>query len=613
MEIFILDFESFFSDDYTLKKLSTEAYIRDFRFEAHGVAVKRLSTNQSIWVPKPALKAFFNAYRSLLNRSAIICHHSQFDGLILSHHYDIRPAFWYCTLCMARLELGNHLSASLDKVREFFGLPFKRTPYHIFKGQHWEDLSPHDQQQIGEGAIDEVESIGQISQGFLLGNAQKRVFPFPREELYLIDQTIRMFTEPVLIGDKKLLMNIWEEEEANKARRLELLDVNDDDLQSPGRFTKLLEDAGVEIEYKTGKNDNLIPAFAKTDDFMQDLLEDEDDYVRGLVEARLALKSTALQTRAETIFNMAVRGALCVYLRYCGALTTRWAGGDRTNYQNLKRRHRIRQHVQAPEGYAIYVPDQSQIECRLLNYLAKQEDVVERFRRKEDPYIFIASKFYRRPITKEDEAERGMGKQLELSCGYMTGPVRFQATAKAGTYGPKVFLPMDECVRAVKLYRDDHPQVKKYWQEGGLVLEILAAGGQYDWGPMHVENHRIWLPNGTWLNYDTLEWHPGDEVWERGWRLKTRHGWQRMYGAKLVEHTTQALGRVLAGQAMARIGRAGIRVTGMSHDELWPIITEDQYRQGACEFMLDEMRRVPDWLPGCPLDAEGKLGKRYPK
>ena len=40
LRIVAVDYETFFSEEYTLKKLSTEAYIRDSRFEAHGAAIK---------------------------------------------------------------------------------------------------------------------------------------------------------------------------------------------------------------------------------------------------------------------------------------------------------------------------------------------------------------------------------------------------------------------------------------------------------------------------------------------------------------------------------------------------------------------------------------------
>lgn len=115
-------------------------------------------------------------------------------------------------------------------------------------------------------------------------------------------------------------------------------------------FTQLLTEAGVDVEYKQGKN-GPIPAFAKTDDFMRELLEDPDDYIRGLAEGRLKMKSTFMQTRAETLGWTASRGALPVYLNYSGAGTLRVSGGDKCNWLNFKRQSDIRKSVLAPEFY----------------------------------------------------------------------------------------------------------------------------------------------------------------------------------------------------------------------------------------------------------------------
>jgi DNA polymerase len=96
----------------------------------------------------------------------------------------------------------------------------------------------------------------------------------------------------------------------------------------------------VEPETKITEKENEIYAFAKSDSFMQELLQHENPRVVALAEARLGVKSSLLQTRAETLGYMARRGPLCVYLKMYGAHTTRWAGGDASNFQNLKRRSR---------------------------------------------------------------------------------------------------------------------------------------------------------------------------------------------------------------------------------------------------------------------------------
>ena len=152
-----------------------------------------------------------------------------------------------------------------------------------------------------------------------------------------------------------------------------------------------------------------------------------------------------------------------------------------------------------------------------------------------------------------------------------------------------------------------------YWKQADWILAQLAQGHSGTWGPMEYRDGKIYLPNGAPLLYDTLEWHVNPDTGEAGWRRKTRNGWDKMYGAKLVEQTTQALARVTASQAMLRIRKSGLPVVGTSHDEAWVLIPDNGHSAEAAEYCREEMKRVPYWLPGIPLDAEVKVGQRYSK
>lgn len=321
MRFIVADWETYFdSKEYTLSKMTTESYIRDPRFEAHGCAIKWSPDLPAKWWNRHELPALF----AQVNWSDVfmIHHHAQFDSLIESHHYNIHPKMIGCTLSMARLMIGNHLSVSLESVRKHFGIPSKTTPYNLFNGKRWDELSPAVQQQIGVGACDEVESIFSIFQRFMADG-------FPVEELEVVDLTVKMFSEPVLRADVNLLAAVWEREAALKTQRMEALGVTSADLQSAARFVELLRAEGVEVEQKDGKN-GPIWALAKTDQFLRDLLEHDNEHIRLLAEARVGAKSTLMQTRAETLGSMSQRGggSLPVYLRYCGAHTSRWSGGD---------------------------------------------------------------------------------------------------------------------------------------------------------------------------------------------------------------------------------------------------------------------------------------------
>jgi hypothetical protein len=624
MRFVTADWESMYSSkDYTLKKLSTEEYIRDPRFEAHGVAIKWNPDTPARWYDER--QARYILAQEDWSDVFMIHHHAQFDSLIESHHYNVHPRMIGCTLSMARLMLGNHLSVSLEQVRKHFGIPPKTTPYGAFDGKHWHELTPEVQAQMADGAIDEVESIWKI---FCLFMQQG----FPREELAVVDTTIKMFSQPVLRGDVNLLADIWEKENASKHERLAALNISAGELQSSTKFCDLLRAEGLDIEYKQGKN-GPIPAIAKTDEFMRELLEDEDPRVRALAEARLGEKSTLMQTRAETLGFMAQRGPLCVYLKYCGTGTLRPSGGDGGNFLNMKRQSALRRTVMAPEGYLLGPIDSSQIEFRVGMYLAKQESVLDQLRRNEDPYVDIASEFYGEKIYKpakddprrvEMEQKRGAGKQAKLMCQYGAAGLQFQKTAKAGLYGPPIKMSIEDADRFVQLYRNMHPQMcaKNYglWAQCERIIARLAGGPPLDWNIFHVRDGKIFLPTGHPLNYMSLEFYVPTEDeqvrdFERSgyWRMRTRQGWKKMWGSKLVQNLCEAVSRVIVSQAMNRITGMGYRVLNWPYDELLLLIPKDGKEEQHMERCAIEMKRTPDWLPGIPLDAEWSLGERYSK
>jgi DNA polymerase len=619
----VLDFETFFSDDYTLKKMTTEAYVRDPRFEALGCGLHLVETGRSTFLEGPEVEIGLKCID--WSDTAVLAHHAQFDGLILSHHYGIKPRFWYDTLSMARLALGVHLSVSLGNLAQHFGLEGKSVPYNEFRGKRFADLDRDLLGRLGAGCLHDCALTLDIFKRLSQSNEN----PFPQDEYQVIDTTIRMFTEPVLEADIDLLGEIWIEEEKRRVGLLSELGATAKEIGSNETFIALLEAEGVEIEYKAGKN-GPIPAFAKTDPFMEELLEDVNPRVQALAAARLGIKSTIDQTRAERFGWMASRGRSPVYLRYCGAHTTRWSGGDGVNWQNLRRGGKLRAAIKAPPGAVLVVVDSSQIECRILNEFAGQDDVVERFRQWDatgdssyDPYIVNATAIYGRPITRADKAERGTGKQIELSCGFGAGDATIQKTARLGTYGPPVIIDL-ETARDWKLfYRRGHQRVELLWQQAEVALSRMLNFVNFDWGPLQVRcdeatgRRRISLPGCAELIYDSLEWHnptADDPAWlEPGWRVKTRRGFPtKMYGAKLVENVVQYMARMVISQAANRIVKYGIKIATTTHDELVGVVPLDSGQQ-AYEVMVTEMCRPPVWMPNLPLAAEGGVSERYEK
>lgn len=585
-----LDFETFFDvkGGYTLKKMTTEAYVRDSRLEVHGCAIK-VDDGETFWVEGTMLRETFSKID--WQRSAVLCHHAQFDGLILGHCYHVRPALWLDTLSMARLLLGNHMSVSLDALAKEFGLGAKSVPYAAFDGRHWQDIPLEIRKQVASGACQDVDLTFNLF--------TKHLAPrFPRSEYSLVDATIRMFTEPCLDAIPGDLERVEQIENSHKRDLLHRIGIEDpSELRSPEAFAARLRELEIEPQLKNGKNGDIY-AFAATDPFMEELLQSQDDEIVALAEARLAVQSSIRETRTRRLIGMAARGPLPVYLTYAGAATTRWSGGDKVNWQNLP--PELQTCIcAAREDETLVVVDASQIECRLLNYMAGQSDVVERFRRGEDPYLHVASAFYKRTITREDKLERQVGKVLELQCGYGSGGDKIRRTLriKAG-----LVLDWAEGMLARDAYRETHSEVVRYWQHADYILRCLDNRYYTSWGPMQVRDGCLWLPNGCPLIYDTLKWG------EDGWVVKRRSGWHKLYGAKLVENVIQALARVYIAEKMNAITSQGIKIALMTHDDL-VIVAKRDIASDMFRWLQELMCHPPVWASDIPLGSEGHIGR----
>ena len=88
MSIITIDFETYYSREFSLSKMTTEAYVRDSRFEVIGVAVK-VDGNPTTWYAGSDVGGFLNDID--YTDHAILCHNTMFDGAILSWLYNIKP------------------------------------------------------------------------------------------------------------------------------------------------------------------------------------------------------------------------------------------------------------------------------------------------------------------------------------------------------------------------------------------------------------------------------------------------------------------------------------------------------------------------------------------
>ncbi|HEX8838280.1 MAG TPA: hypothetical protein VF748_15160, partial [Candidatus Acidoferrum sp.] len=257
MKIVTVDFETYFDDDYTLKKLTTEEYIRDPRFEALGCAV--YDPPNSNWFLPDQMKELCEAWRSQQRNGikiTVLAHHAHFDGLILNEHFDFRPDLWLDTLSMGRVVFDSGLRLGLDDIAQRLDLRPKSVPYDAFKGQHWRDLDVAVQNAVADGALHDCNLTREAAGIMLSGGHPAVPYAFPASELPVIDLTIRMFTEPTLVGDLDSLGEAWvAEQRAVKDLFARLSDVFGQPvtpalLRKDDHFAVLLDELGVEPALK---------------------------------------------------------------------------------------------------------------------------------------------------------------------------------------------------------------------------------------------------------------------------------------------------------------------------------------------------------------------------
>lgn len=615
-----IDFESYYDEDFTLKKLSTSEYIRDPRFRIISCGVKVDDQPTAMYWGQAEIQAAFDALD--WDQVELLGHHTHFDGLVLSHHFGKIPKVYRDTLSMARALFPKARKNNLATLTERLGVQNK-LPMPDFEGKKLEELTPEEREAVAVYNIGDVESC--------LAAYRKMLPDIPPEELDLIDITVRMFAAPVLQLDVPRAEAALAAAEAARAKAIEKCGLSEKDLGSAKKVGDALEALGVPPPMKPSpkqKNPDGSPkwvyAFAQTDLEFTALINHPDPVVAALVEARQEVKSTINLTRPKRLLRAGRDHRLPVYLNYCGAHTTRWSGGDKLNFQNFPRGGELRKCLLAPPGQVIVIVDSAQIEVRVLAWLAGERWLQDEFAKKGgDPYCAFGTRAYGRVITKAD-AERQLSKVCVLGLGYGMGAFKLQQTFAWGTYAPPINLPMEVCEGFVSTYRQTSQAVKALWDLLNDLVGDMAKGREGEYKCLSWGKDVVHLPNGMDLHY------PGTEAVVQIKRLggllgggarreivlngsyeSYGGGRSKLYGGLMTENMVQALARVIVAEQMRQIAKR-YRVVMMSHDEVVYLAPAAEAEE-AYQFGLKIMSVPPAWAPEMVLSADGGYDEHYSK
>jgi DNA polymerase I-like protein with 3'-5' exonuclease and polymerase domains len=607
VNLITIDFETFYEKStFSLSKLTTEEYVRDDRFEVIGVAVK-VNDGETEWASgtHEQLKGWLEGFDWA--NSMAIAHNMMFDGFILSARFGIFPKVYADTLSMGRAIHGVEVGGSLAVLAQRYNLGTKGDEVIAASGKNRVDFTDEDLDRYGDYCVNDVELTYKLFSAMIKKG-------FPKTEMKLIDLTTRMFTRPLLDLDINLLEMHLADIKDKKENLLLLAGIEDKgELASNPKFAMLLEEYGVLVPMKispiTGKETF---ALAKNDEEFKALAEHPDIRVQALVAARLGTKSTLEETRTERFIGIAKRGLMPVPLKYYAAHTGRWGGSDSLNLQNLPSRGanggKLKKAIVAPEGYSVIDADSSQIEARVLAWLAGQNDLVEAFAKGEDVYKIMASAIYSKGAEEITKEERFVGKTTILGAGYGMGAQKFGAQLK--TFGTTV--SDDEARHIIQIYRETYPHIVGLWRQAQLALEAISKGYTTSLGKAGVlgiepNEKGIRLPSGLLMRYDQLVAVRDEKGMQ--YQYKTRYGWNKIYGGKVIENVCQAIARCIIGEQMIRIAKR-YDVVLTVHDAIACVVKDEEVKE-AQAYIEECMKWTPEWADGLPVSCESGYGKSY--
>ena len=575
-----------------------------------------------------------------------IAHNAFFDSHVLYHTLGVPLVGWECTQAKAAT-LG--LPLPLDALGRALGLPetkrkidgskpikrfCKPAPKNHKARRYNRYTHPEEWELFVEYCRRDIEVTRLIDRLLPDWNYRDNEKEY---KLYLIDQAINNRGLPI---DLKLVERCLELNKGIKEN------IND----------KMKQITGYNAT-QTEKIREWLDVVDLTAETVKDILNDPstEDVDRYVLELRQAAAKTSV-AKYQAVKNCHVKGRVYGALQYCGAgQTGRWAGrliqpqnfprptvpvnvacntvsNDTINliYPKVTEQPSVlasalRGMIYAPYGKRLIWCDLSQIENRSLLYLADDQQGLDVYRNKQDPYVTTASKIFNRESKDITKEQRFLGKTAVLMLGYEGGVDRFMRACKS--QGQPIERAKAEII--VSKWRKINYKIVWFWHHvAECVNKALVRHSCEVISPtitvcatLHNDRKylKIKLPNGRYVVYydpkvQTVK-HPKTgnlvpRITAMGFNTYT-HKWERqqLYGGKFVAHITQSFARCVISERIPELERKDYKIILSIHDEL---IAEVPANGGhSPEAMEHIMTRELPWAPKLPLGAKAKQSKRY--
>lgn len=611
----VIDFETYYTTEYSLTKMTPIEYVMDERFEIIGFAYG-CPDGPTEWFSGTFDECADKLESLRLRERTVVAHNAQFDGSILEWRFGIMPAKYFCTMMGSRPYIHPFTgSMSLAKCAEYLELPQKGDEVAKVKDKHRDDFTIQELRRYGNYCERDVAIAAEVYKWLMCR--------MPDDEVDILDLTMKKYLRGRFHLDRGLLEEAQEQigqDEAKALIVLRSLGLSRMDVTSNVRFAMALQNYGVTVPEKPSASNpaKMTFAFSKKDPEFLDLRKHPDLRVQQLVEARLLLKSSIERTRVAMFLQIEkLKGtALPIPLMYYGAHTGRFSGSMGINMQNLPRGSALRKAVTAPPGYKVVSVDLSAIEARITATLAGQWDLVSSFAHGNDVYSEFATDVYGYPVSKADpntKTERFVGKTAILGLGFGMGVPKYIATMQAAG----INVSDEDGERVVGYYRKRYPKIPMLWRRMDacvsrmLELRGLAFAGFPAEEPIiKFYNRQLVLPNGMPIHYPKLQRDAMNRVQYECFESPTKRYFKPLWGGALTENIVQALARIIISRAELRLARAGLVSVLQVHDELVYVVPEEKAQQVASLLQRVVTDPVP-WMPGLPLACEVGIGDSY--
>jgi len=587
-----IDFECFWSKDYSVKGMGPWSYVEDERFDCYQVAIygEDRQGDRMEWVGEPK-----DAPWERIDGCVWVSHNMMFDAAVWAKVRQVVPGVsmpelphWYCT---ANLAVYLQAPRKLDgAAKALLGREVRKDYRNLVKGRHFNELMAYDQKTVREAGLIDAKAC------FDLWEKHGGSWPLHERNLALMtfqaaNRGVHADWARVDAGIDRLKRLNWEAEQnipwVEDGRRP----------LSPIAVREKCRELGIPAPASLAKDSDACAQW-------EDAYGEKYPFVSAV---RVWRRTNILLKKLELIRRLKREdGTIPAILRYCGAPHTgRWSG-DLVNLQNLPRDAMfgvsLRECFLPKPGHVFVIADLSQIEPRILAYLSGNLKLLEELKNGMPLYEAHAREtmgWSGGPLKQTDPKLYALAKARVLGLGYGCSAARFAKVAKtlAG-----LDLTAAECRQTVRDFRRKNPLITGLWTKFDRAIgETARTDKQFE----------MELPSGRTVRYFDVAYDPKGRNYTAVTEMGSRKR-ERLYGAKLVENLVQGTAREVFADILLRLRDARIEIVFHVHDEVICHAPAEQAEDVRREIE-SIMETPPAWMARLPLAVESTIAGRYTK